>query len=141
RLADLLDAGLLEPARTDRPEACGRRPQRWPALAPARLLRVPFAVAADASPLELDLKESAEGGHGPHGLVIGAVGSGKSELLRTLVAGLAATHRPDEVELAFADFKGGLTFSSLQSLPHCSGMVTNLADDLSLVDRMKAALA
>ena len=68
------------------------------------------------------------------------MGSGKSELLRTLVAGLAATHRPDEVELAFADFKGGLTFSALQTLPHCSGMVTNLADDLSLVDRMKAAL-
>jgi DNA segregation ATPase FtsK/SpoIIIE, S-DNA-T family len=57
-----------------------------------------------------------------------------------VVAALAATHGPDDVELAFADFKGGLTFSLLHRLPHCSGMVTNLADDLSLVDRMKAAL-
>ena len=63
-------------------------------LAPEQLLRVPFAITADGASLELDLKESAEGGHGPHGLVIGAVGSGKSELLRTLVSGLAATHGP-----------------------------------------------
>ena len=76
-------------------------------LAPEQLLRVPFAITADGAPLELDLKESAEGGHGPHGLVVGAVGSGKSELLRTLVSGLVATHGPDDVELAFADFKGG----------------------------------
>ena len=144
RLADLLSeaptgAGLLAAA-----QGAGLDPAlaeaRWPELEPAALLRVPLAVTADGSPLVLDLKESADGGHGPHGLVVGAVGSGKSELLRTLVSGLAATHGPEDVELAFADFKGGLTFSLLQQLPHCSGMITNLADDLSLVDRMKAAL-
>ena len=56
--------------------------------APARdRLRVPIGVGADGRPIELDIKESAQGGMGPHGLVIGATGSGKSELLRTLVLG------------------------------------------------------
>ena len=137
RLADLLGHGLLEAVTAD----AGPGAPAWPVLADGEFLRVPFAVTADGAPLELDLKESAEGGHGPHGLVIGAVGSGKSELLRSMVAALAATHGPDDVELAFADFKGGLTFSLLQQMPHCSGMVTNLADDLTLVDRMKAALS
>src|SRR4051794_336401 len=137
RLADLPRRGLLEAAQ----DGASSGPLDWPVLAPEELLRVPFAVTADGAPLELDLKESSEGGHGPHGLVIGAVGSGKSELLRTLVSGLAATHGPDDIELAFVDFKGGLTFSLLQQMPHCSGMITNLADDLTLVDRMKAALA
>ena len=136
RLAELLGPGLLPAAQGGR-----KRVRRaWPVLPAERLLRVPFAITADGAPLELDLKESAEGGHGPHGLVVGAVGSGKSELLRTLVSGLIATHGPDDVELAFADFKGGLTFSLLQEVPHCSGMITNLAEDLTLVDRMKAAL-
>ncbi len=142
RLADLLegvlpDAGLLGAAQgRAQPAAAGA----WPEQPSSALLRVPFAVTADGSPLVLDLKESADGGYGPHGLVVGAVGSGKSELLRTLVSGLVAIHSPDDVELAFADFKGGLTFSLLHQVPHCSGMITNLADDLSLVDRMKAAL-
>jgi S-DNA-T family DNA segregation ATPase FtsK/SpoIIIE len=137
RLVDLLARGLLQSAQ----DSGSASLTGWPVLAPQEMLRVPFAVTAEGAPLELDLKESSEGGHGPHGLVIGAVGSGKSELLRTLVSGLAATHGPDDVELAFADFKGGLTFSLLQQVPHCSGMITNLADDLTLVDRMKAALA
>ena len=139
RLADLLDAGLLTSARTDADRASRER-ACWPLRAPAQVLRVPFAVTAGGFALELDLKESAEGGQGPHGLVVGAVGSGKSELLRTLVAALAATHDPGDVEMAFADFKGGLTFGLLHQIPHCVGMITNLADDLTLVDRMKAAL-
>src|SRR5262249_37500503 len=54
-------------------------------------LSVPIGVTEDGEVIELDLKESAQGGMGPHGLLIGATGSGKSELLRTLVGGLAAT--------------------------------------------------
>jgi S-DNA-T family DNA segregation ATPase FtsK/SpoIIIE len=55
-------------------------------------LRVPFGIAADGEVATLDLKQAAEGGMGPHGILVGATGSGKSELLRSLVAGLAATH-------------------------------------------------
>ncbi|WP_272943137.1 FtsK/SpoIIIE domain-containing protein, partial [Streptomyces sp. W007] len=55
-------------------------------------LRVPIAVGVDGRPVELDIKESAQGGMGPHGMLIGATGSGKSELLRTLVLGLALTN-------------------------------------------------
>ena len=64
----------------------------------------------------LDLKESAQGGSGPHGLCVGATGSGKSELLRTLVLGLAATHSPTELNLVLVDFKGGATFLGIAGL-------------------------
>ena len=55
------------------------------------------------------LKESAEGGMGPHGMLIGATGSGKSELLRTLVLALAATHSSTTLNFVLVDFKGGAT--------------------------------
>ena len=103
-------------------------------------LRLPIGVDPDGRAVELDLKESAEGGMGPHGLAIGATGSGKSELLRTLVTGIAATHPPDSVNLALIDFKGGATFAGLANLPHTCAVITNLADDLALVDRMADAL-
>ncbi|KZE99116.1 type VII secretion protein EccC [Rhodococcus sp. EPR-157] len=104
-------------------------------------LRVPIGVAPDGSPVEIDLKESAENGMGPHGLCIGATGSGKSEFLRTLVLGLVATHGPDQLNLVLVDFKGGATFAGLEDAPHVAAVITNLSDDLALVDRMKDALA
>ncbi|MEY2849983.1 MAG: type secretion protein EccC [Actinomycetota bacterium] len=107
----------------------------------AQRLRIPFGVDADGQPVELDLKESAEGGMGPHGLVIGATGSGKSELLRTIVLGLAATHTSETLNLVLVDFKGGATFAGLGGLPHTAAVITNLADDDGLVDRMRDALA
>jgi S-DNA-T family DNA segregation ATPase FtsK/SpoIIIE len=104
-------------------------------------LRVPLGVDESGAPVSLDLKESAQGGSGPHGLCVGATGSGKSELLRTLVVGLAATHSSAELNLVLVDFKGGATFLGLAGLPHVSAVITNLADELSLVDRMADALA
>jgi ESX secretion system protein EccC len=103
-------------------------------------LRAPMGVSSDGEPVLLDLKESALGGYGPHGLVIGATGSGKSELLRTIVTGLALTHSPDLLAFVLADFKGGAAFAGLQELPHVAGVITNLANDLAMVDRMHAAL-
>ncbi len=88
----------------------------------------------------IDLKESALGGMGPHGLVVGATGAGKSELLRSLVLSLTAQHHPERLSLVLVDFKGGATFAGLAGLPHTAGMITNLADDLDLVDRMHDAL-
>jgi S-DNA-T family DNA segregation ATPase FtsK/SpoIIIE len=112
----------------------------WAARQGADRLRVPIGVAADGSPIELDLKEPAENGMGPHGMLIGATGSGKSELLRTLVLALAATHSSETLNFVLVDFKGGATFVGLDRLPHVSAMITNLADEAALVDRMHDAL-
>ncbi|WP_307064676.1 type VII secretion protein EccCa [Streptomyces sp. B3I8] len=105
------------------------------------LLRTPIGITGSGEELVLDLKESAQGGIGPHGLVVGATGSGKSELLRTLVTGLTMTHSPEHLSFVLVDFKGGATFAGVTELPHVAGLITNLADDLALVDRMRAALA
>ncbi|HYZ55276.1 MAG TPA: type VII secretion protein EccCa [Streptosporangiaceae bacterium] len=105
-----------------------------------KVLRAPLGVASDGTYLTLDLKESAQGGMGPHGLVVGATGSGKSELLRTLLTGLTMTHSPDLLSMVLVDFKGGATFAGMTELPHVAGLITNLADDLALVDRVRDAL-
>lgn len=128
QLLGIADMADLDPTRT------------WRRRSTRDALRVPVGVAADGDPLLLDLKESALGGMGPHGLVVGATGSGKSELLRTLVAALTVTHPPDRLSLVLVDFKGGATFAGMADLPHVAGMITNLADDLALVDRMRDAL-
>ncbi|TQS43812.1 type VII secretion protein EccCa [Cryptosporangium phraense] len=130
-LGELLGMGdprLLDPSTAWRP-----RPNR-------ERLRVPIGIGADGSPVELDLKESAQDGMGPHGLLIGATGSGKSELLRTLVLALAATHSSELLNFVLVDFKGGATFTKLDRLPHTSAVITNLADELPLVDRMTDAI-
>ncbi|WP_436535566.1 type VII secretion protein EccCa [Actinoplanes sp. HUAS TT8] len=103
-------------------------------------LQVPIGVTEDGEVVELDLKESAQGGMGPHGLLIGATGSGKSELLRTLVCALAMTHSSEILNLVLVDFKGGATFLGMDRLPHTSAVITNLQDELPLVDRMQDAL-
>lgn len=108
---------------------------------PGPPLTVPLGVDETGRPLRLDLRESALGGAGPHGLLVGATGSGKSELLRTLVVGLALAHDPADLNLVLVDFKGGATFAGLADLPHVSALITNLADELPLVDRMADALS
>jgi S-DNA-T family DNA segregation ATPase FtsK/SpoIIIE len=104
-------------------------------------LRTPIGPSADGSILELDIKEAAQDGMGPHGLVIGATGSGKSELLRTLVLGMATTHSSDVLNLVLVDFKGGATFAGMADLPHVAAVITNLENDLTMVDRMREALS
>jgi len=125
--------GIATPFMVDLATLWRPRPQR-------SLLRVPIGTDADGQAVDLDIKESAQGGMGPHGLVIGATGSGKSELLRTLVLGMALTHPPDVLNFVLVDFKGGATFLGLEDLNHVSAVITNLADELPLVDRMRDAL-
>lgn len=122
------DAAAVDVTRTWRP-----RP-------PHDRLRVPIGVGEGGEPVYLDLKESSLEGMGPHGLCVGATGSGKSELLRTLVLGLAMTHSSEILNFVLADFKGGATFSGMSEMPHVAAVITNLADDLTLVDRMRDAI-
>jgi S-DNA-T family DNA segregation ATPase FtsK/SpoIIIE len=109
---------------------------------PARdRLRVPIGLGDGGGMIHLDIKESAQQGMGPHGLVIGATGSGKSEFLRTLVLGLAITHSPEQLNMVLVDFKGGATFAGMSGMPHVSAVITNLENELTLVDRMQDALS
>lgn len=99
-------------------------------------LNVPFGIGADGEPVNLDIKESAKSGMGPHGLCVGATGSGKSEVLRTLVLSQVICHPPDQLSLVLVDFKGGATFAGLEPLPHTAAIVDNLEDGAGLVDRL-----
>jgi S-DNA-T family DNA segregation ATPase FtsK/SpoIIIE len=114
--------------------------QMWKPRGRSELLRVPLGRRTDGQVVYLDLKESADRGMGPHGLIVGATGSGKSELLRTLVTGLAITHDPQTLNFVLVDFKGGASFADFGALPHVAGIVTNLQSDLSLVDRVYFSL-
>ncbi|HYG60785.1 MAG TPA: type VII secretion protein EssC [Symbiobacteriaceae bacterium] len=101
---------------------------RWEAAEPYRSLAVPLGVGAGGEALLLDLHERA---HGPHGLVAGATGSGKSELLQTLVAALAASYHPHEVAFVMVDYKGGGMANAFEGLPHLVGTITNLDGGLA----------
>jgi S-DNA-T family DNA segregation ATPase FtsK/SpoIIIE len=104
-------------------------------------LRVPIGTTPQGAPVDLDIKEAAEEGIGPHGLCVGATGSGKSELLRTVVLGMIARHSPEDLNLVLVDFKGGATFLGLDGMRHIAAVITNLADEAHLVARMKDALS
>ncbi len=96
---------------------------------------VPIGLEGVSLPVELAL---AEGQHGPHGMLAGTTGSGKSELLQTLICALAIEHDPRLVNFLLIDFKGGSTFGHFSRLPHTVGVVTNL--DSGLIERVLAAL-
>lgn len=92
----------------------------------------PRALSADigltsAGVYHLDLRK-----HGPHGLVAGTTGSGKSELLQSLVAALAATHPPSRLNFILIDYKGGAAFKDCVDLPHTVGFFTDLDAHLAL---------
>ncbi|MDY3127162.1 MAG: type VII secretion protein EccCa [Corynebacterium sp.] len=116
-------------------------PTMWPGRNETTRLAVPIGKDPSGTPVVIDIKESAQGGMGPHGLCIGATGSGKSEALRTIVVALAATHSPDELNFVLVDFKGGATFLGLEGLPHTSAVITNLEEESLLVERMHDALS
>jgi S-DNA-T family DNA segregation ATPase FtsK/SpoIIIE len=130
-MAEALGLGSIEQLDVD---------EIWQPRSPADFLTIPLGTTSMGQPLVLDLKEAALGGMGPHGLMVGATGSGKSELLRTLVIGLCLRHPPEDVACILVDFKGGATFAGLSDLPHVAGIITNLEDDLTMVDRMRDAI-
>jgi S-DNA-T family DNA segregation ATPase FtsK/SpoIIIE len=113
----------------------------WDSTSQSARLRVPIGTTAAGEGLELDIKEAAENGMGPHGLCVGATGSGKSEFLRTVALGMIARHSPETLNLALVDFKGGATFLGLERAPHVAAVITNLSDKAHLVARMRDALS
>ena len=95
---------------------------------------LPFVLGTSASGrVEFDLAAD-----GPHALVAGTTGSGKSELLRTLVLSMAALRAPENLAFVLIDFKGGGAFDGCVDLPHVAGLITDL--DEGLIDRALAGL-
>lgn len=97
----------------------------------------PCAIGAtdDGNELTIDLRAN-----GPHGVLCGTTGSGKSELIKTIVIALALEHHPETLNFFLIDFKGGSTFYELERLPHVVGVVTDLENDRSLAERAFVSL-
>ncbi len=112
--ADLVELDLADPAASTAQVALN-----WDTATRRRIV-VPVGLA-DHGLVEIDLV-----GDGPHGLVAGTTGSGKSELLRTMIAGIATRQPPDLVSFVLIDFKGGGAFDVVAGLPHVSAVVTDL---------------
>ncbi|SFD96928.1 FtsK/SpoIIIE domain-containing protein [Blastococcus tunisiensis] len=111
RLLDVVPTG-------DRPGDGGEIPVSWQRHRDR--LVAPLGRTAHG-PLVVDLCRQ-----GPHALIAGTTGSGKSELLQTLIAGLALTHPPDRCSFLLVDYKGGAAFAEAAALPHTVGLVTDL---------------
>lgn len=97
--------------------------ERWSHANTSKSLCVQLGINANEEPLCLDFHERA---HGPHGLIAGMTGSGKSECLLTLILSLCICYSPLQVSLLLIDYKGGTMASLLQRLPHVAGIITNL---------------
>lgn len=102
---------------------------RWKENNPTKTLQTPIGISEDGDTFMLDLHEKY---HGPHGLVAGMTGSGKSEFIITFILSLAVNYHPDEVAFILIDYKGGGLAGAFENpekgikLPHLAGTITNL---------------
>ncbi|KAA1244818.1 type VII secretion protein EccCa, partial [Mycobacterium simiae] len=104
-------------------------------------LRVPIGNRADNQELFfLDLKEQSQQGHGPHGVMAGTTGSGKTMMLRAVIGSLMLGHPPQNLQFLLADLKGGSGVTPFAGAPHVSQIITDLEDDQSLMGRFVDAL-
>lgn len=109
--------------------------QHWQQHDSEYSLKAALGVSLDGSLIELDLHERA---HGPHGIVAGMTGSGKSELLITMILSLAISYHPYDCAFLLIDYKGGGMAKTLEELPHTAGIITNL--DGSTIQRSLCSL-
>ena len=103
-------------------------------------LRVPIGVTATGEPLIFDLKDEAEGGMGPHGLMIGMTGAGKSQTLMSILLSLLTTHSADRLIVIYADFKGEAGADIFRNFPQVVAVISNMAEKKSLADRFADTL-
>ncbi len=103
-------------------------------------LRVPIGVTATGEPLFFDLKDEAEGGMGPHGLMIGMTGSGKSQTLMSILLSLLTTHSAERLIVIYADFKGEAGADIFRNFPQVVAVISNMAEKRSLADRFADTL-
>ena len=96
---------------------------RWKENDPTKTLSAPVGVTTTGDKFVLDLHQKF---HGPHGLIAGMTGSGKSEFIMTYILSLAVNYHPDEVAFILIDYKGGGMADSFKDLPHVAGIITNL---------------
>ena len=97
--------------------------QRWAGADTSKTLAVPLGLRGKDDLVELNLHERA---HGPHGLVAGTTGSGKSEIVQSYILSLAVNFAPEDVGFLPIDFKGGGMANLFSGLPHLLGSITNL---------------
>jgi len=97
---------------------------RWMQAKTGERLKAPIGLGAGGNLISLDIHEKF---HGPHGLIAGTTGSGKSELLQTYLLSMAVSYSPADVNFFLIDYKGGGTGNLLQHLPHCAGVISNLS--------------
>ncbi|MCH9729475.1 MAG: type VII secretion protein EccCa [Actinomycetia bacterium] len=115
-------------------------PTLWASRRREDELRVPIGVTATGEPLMFDLKDEAEGGMGPHGLMIGMTGSGKSQTLMSILLSLLTTHSADRLIVIYADFKGEAGADSFRNFPQVVAVISNMAEKKSLADRFADTL-
>lgn len=101
---------------------------RWNSSDSCKKLAAPIGIMAGNKIFSLDIHEKA---HGPHGLVAGTTGSGKSELLQTWVLSMCVTYHPHDVSFVLIDYKGGGMANLLEPLPHVVGKITNIGSNIT----------
>lgn len=108
---------------------------RWAKADCIHTLEAAIGILGDGELLFLDAHEQC---HGPHGLLAGMTGSGKSETILTYILSLAITYPPADVVFLLIDYKGGAMAETFQKLPHVAGIITNLEQES--VQRYLAAI-
>ncbi|PTR47887.1 type VII secretion protein EssC [Geobacillus thermodenitrificans] len=111
--------------------------QNWLSCQTSRSLAVPIGLKGRNDVVELNLHEKA---HGPHGLVAGTTGSGKSELLQTYILSLAVHFHPHEVAFLIIDYKGGGMAQPFKNMPHLLGTITNIHGSKNFSARALASI-